>query len=318
MSLRLRRSGFTLIELLVVIAIIAVLIALLLPAVQQAREAARRTECKDYMKQIGLALHNYHDTFLVFPPGQVHANVGGGVQRTGWGWSAFILPYIDQSPLYNRIDFNLGLTQNAQNKEVARTPLQVMRCPSDPMPPTDNVGMASETHAIRDPGQATTSYMASVGSFIANFGAGDAPARNGIFERNSRVGLRDITDGPSNTILVGEFSWAYRKAQFLYGGVDNATGESGRTGQLMRFGEQRINDQSIPPGNAHEGFSSAHEGGAHFLFGDGRVQFISENIQNTVRPWTAADPFDRANGGVGFGVYQRLFARNDGLPVGEY
>src|SRR5689334_25410189 len=109
-----RRRAFTLIELLVVIAIIAVLIALLLPAVQQAREAARRTQCKNNLKQIGLALHNYHDTFRLFPPGYVDRNGNPNLTPDndlgpGWGWAAFLLPYIDQSPLYSPINFNVGV-----------------------------------------------------------------------------------------------------------------------------------------------------------------------------------------------------------------
>lgn len=131
------RKGFTLIELLVVIAIIAILIALLLPAVQQAREAARRTQCRNSLKQIGLALHNYHDVFNVFPPGWVtqYYQVATG-EPTIWSWGAFLLPYLDQAPLYNtvspgtrRIDENLAL--GGANAQALVTPLPVFRCASD-------------------------------------------------------------------------------------------------------------------------------------------------------------------------------------------
>ena len=121
------KRGFTLIELLVVIAIIAILIALLLPAVQQAREAARRSQCKNNLKQMGLALQNYHDTHRVFP-------ISHGDTGNSFGWRASVLPNIDQAPLYNKINFSENII-NTDNLEVARTPLPVYRCPSDP---TDN------------------------------------------------------------------------------------------------------------------------------------------------------------------------------------
>jgi prepilin-type N-terminal cleavage/methylation domain-containing protein len=113
-----RRRGFTLIELLVVIAIIAVLIALLLPAVQQAREAARRTQCKNNMKQLGLAMHNYHDTFRVFPPGWIAVDPATNAQSahegiSGFGWGTMLLPQIDQSPLYNQLNLNLAINDPA-------------------------------------------------------------------------------------------------------------------------------------------------------------------------------------------------------------
>ncbi|MCB1129315.1 MAG: DUF1559 domain-containing protein, partial [Verrucomicrobiae bacterium] len=120
------RRGFTLIELLVVIAIIAILIALLLPAVQQAREAARRTECKNKLKQLGLALHNYHDTFRAFPA----AFYRGTTTSPGWGWGTMILPYIDQAPLYNQWVMTVSY-DNGQNQTARRTKLAAYKCPSD-------------------------------------------------------------------------------------------------------------------------------------------------------------------------------------------
>jgi prepilin-type N-terminal cleavage/methylation domain-containing protein len=129
------RRGFTLIELLVVIAIIAVLIALLLPAVQQAREAARRTQCKNNLKQIGLALHNYLDTHLVFPPGYIDRNGNPNVtpdldQGPGWGWASFLLPMMDQSNVHNQINFNQGVGL-LSNITISQKPLSIFRCPSD-------------------------------------------------------------------------------------------------------------------------------------------------------------------------------------------
>ena len=152
-----RRSGirgFTLIELLVVIAIIAILIALLLPAVQQAREAARRTQCKNNLKQIGLAMHNYHDVYLGFPPGYMntapyHANGNGPISGnySQWVWGAMILPYIDQAPLYSRLqvgDIRLADALTAggpyDSTDLLATPLTAFMCPSDVGPATNSDG----------------------------------------------------------------------------------------------------------------------------------------------------------------------------------
>src|SRR5579863_1826177 len=157
-----RKKGFTLIELLVVIAIIAILVSLLLPAVQQAREAARRTQCKNNLKQIGLALHNYHDALLVFPPGYVDKN--GDPNSTpdndlgpGWGWASFILPYLDQGNLYSQINFNLGVGLGA-NAQPSLVTLPVMQCPSDTLPQPFPVYDSSFTTPI-----ATVAYGNYVG-----------------------------------------------------------------------------------------------------------------------------------------------------------
>lgn len=137
-----RRSGFTLIELLVVIAIIAVLIGLLLPAVQQAREAARRAACKNHMKQIGLAIHNYEETHGVFPPGWIVSKppqqplVDDDVERENYfGWATMILPFVESSPLYSRFNFSIKMNEGV-NRPLVSTVINMHRCPTDPYPST--------------------------------------------------------------------------------------------------------------------------------------------------------------------------------------
>ncbi|MEX0725283.1 MAG: DUF1559 domain-containing protein [Planctomycetaceae bacterium] len=184
-----RRRGFTLIELLVVIAIIAILIALLLPAVQQAREAARRTQCKNNLKQLGLALHNYHDTYTVFPPGGTYAY--GVAAGAGWSVQARLLPFVDQANLQNLIDFST--TYNVQ-PAVTQVAVQVLLCPS-------------EVNNKAYPDGAITHFPVNYGAnygdwFIWNPATG--AGSNGAFYPNSRTSLRDFTDGSSNTLAMAE------------------------------------------------------------------------------------------------------------------
>ncbi|HET6425668.1 MAG TPA: DUF1559 domain-containing protein, partial [Planctomycetaceae bacterium] len=167
-------GGFTLIELLVVIAIIAILIALLLPAVQQAREAARRTQCRNNLKQIGLALHNYHDNFNVFPMGYSDTVAGANERNgAGWSWQTFILPQIDHGTIYNRFNFSTTPYNNTyngspiDNQSLVATPLTVFSCPSDTKPATaaNNGGAANVAAGQGTAAAATTSYVGCRGAF---------------------------------------------------------------------------------------------------------------------------------------------------------
>jgi prepilin-type N-terminal cleavage/methylation domain-containing protein len=195
-----RRGAFTLIELLVVIAIIAILIALLLPAVQQAREAARRTQCRNNLRQFGLALHNYEGSFTVYPM----TNAQNYLPNTqGFSPQARLLPYFDQAPLQNQIDFTQhaftgpfnNLAPNPQFAAAFATPLALMLCPSDPAPP-QNVGAGGAVYA-------GTNYMVSYGSGTGtNY---DLRWRtDGIVYENSSARMRDVTDGASHTVFMSE------------------------------------------------------------------------------------------------------------------
>ena len=214
------RRGFTLIELLVVIAIIAILIALLLPAVQQAREAARRTTCRNNMKQLTLAMHNYHDVNLAFPPGSIQNGFEAiGATSTGWGWPAFILPYIEQSTVYEKIDFSRYMVNPAdtspeqlQNTAMLAVAISTAICPSDQGPSVE-ITPAAGTEVL----QARSSYSGNAGSWNGAQNANDTTRSDGFFWKilpastvPGVVRIRDVVDGTSNTIILGEH--AYRSS----------------------------------------------------------------------------------------------------------
>lgn len=335
-----RRRGFTLIELLVVIAIIAILIALLLPAVQQAREAARRSQCRNNLKQLGLALHNYHDNYQVFPMG-LSDTVWGNTEITGdgWAWGAAILPFLDQSPLFNQFNFNTNPYSASGNQALGATALTVFSCPSDNKPPvvSNNPGSAAAgkgTQAV-----ATSSYMGSAGPFegspcVANGTVPVPDARNiGIFQVNTSTSFRSITDGTSNVFAIGEVRWipngtdasaaAYGSdRQFVYGHVttgggpkcdNNGTNNNGFH-LHNRWTRQKMNGPLLGSANLERSFHSAHTGGAHFLLGDGSVRFVSENIDHTGTNYVASP--SNLNGP--YGLYQRLAGTNDGQIVSDF
>jgi type II secretory pathway pseudopilin PulG len=317
----------------VVIAIIAVLVALLLPAVQQARESARRTQCKNNLKQLGLALHYYHDSYTCLPIG--HQYRGGfdgnltdqdGGPAFGWGWA--LLPYFDQAPLFNQFNSNQQLAETAEtspgsgisNVELATSILEGVSCPSDPKPSQFNDG------AIPD--SATCSYQGASSSYNG-YGGQNALRRNGAFARSSYgppLKLRDFVDGSSNQIVIAETKWKMdanqRNRSRFFGAQDNngLQGAQGATNALMVQGEWAMNWTSAE-GNPqpHRTAGSAHEGGAQFVLGDGSVRFISENIQHTSTAWiNNSNAFDAPNNGADYGLYQRLFSREDDYPVGEF
>lgn len=284
-----RQRGFTLIELLVVIAIIAVLIALLLPAVQQAREAARRTECKNKLKQIGLALHNYHDTYNQFPQG----SFSNGPRLS---WHVSILPYIDQGPLYNQIDFNqLNYNHASYTTLFNPTRIPAWLCPSAHSRningyTADTTVQTTHYYGIMGPKTAPGglyTYLCSGVSNTANecqvppAAAHGGFARNGILGRNTKTKFADITDGTSNTFLVGEISnnRASNGAEMIHyrmwwRGFDG-TASAGCKNVVYAINSRPYNGSNdfndVPMG-------SNHVGGCHFLMGDGTVRFISENI----------------------------------------
>ena len=331
------RRAFTLIELLVVIAIIAILIALLLPAVQQAREAARRTQCKNNLKQIGLALHNYHDVHLTFPSGTSPSRLTTNNNRVranfeSWGWSAFILPFLDQQPLFDNLDIN-GSTLNEalMRADAAGTlnssfeTLSAFMCPSDTTGPrmdtarrSSFAGLAGVSVDWRAP---TMNYAGSTGGVCGDVRSpreqNDRPPL-GIFYNGSKVRIRDITDGTSNTFLVGEREERCGAGTWIGARNPDGSGSQGNDYGLARV-RIPVNDP-VNTGNDRctDGFSSLHTGGAQFLFCDGSVHFISENIDFDNDGAPESNDEGCAVIPANAGIYQRLGMRADGAVIGEF
>lgn len=291
------RRGFTLIELLVVIAIIAVLIALLLPAVQQAREAARRTQCKNNLMQIGIALNNYMMAHNVLPPGTEN-DTGPIVSKEGagyhMGWLAQILPYIEQQNAYSKIDFDVSVYDPA-NTRIRNLRQRTFICPSDPANPP--------MHTLQ-----STNYCGVHNDFEAPIDVN----QNGVLFLNSSVRYEDIRDGSSNTLYVVESRYdAVRGALGWMAGTRSSLrslvmaiplnkGEGGGQGEATEFRfiphevgtfsntldlQRQMAELANQDPTAVEtvgGPSSFHPSGFHVLFGDGSAKFISSNISSNV------------------------------------
>ena len=288
----LRRRGFTLIELLVVIAIIAVLIALLLPAVQQAREAARRSQCKNNLKQMGLALHNYHEIFSLFPYGEMAGGGQGGaptsfMQQNGL---VMLLPSMDQAPLYNTFNFSLPFgkynstnapvnTIVAPNLNAKTTKIAAFICPSDngtPFINDDGTYYGCGTSGI----SYKTSYHFSVNqTHLQPSWSGIGRTVRPAFGGNSNSTLRDFTDGSSNSVLVCETVFECNSGRISpWACVQHAGTGAVLTNGINRFAA----GGNMTLVNYAYNASSAHVGGCHVLLGDGAVRFLSQNTNLTI------------------------------------
>lgn len=276
------RRGFTLVELLIVIAIIGILIGLLLPAINAARETSRRTSCANNLKQIGLGLLGFHDEHQSFPPGYmatVPYSDGATDTSPGWGWAAYCLPYLEEKGAYREIQFNLPV-EAAANATAVHTMIKTFLCPSDraPQAPFGVPDAFGKTLATAAP----TSYAACCGSDASDV---SDPTGLGVFWRNSKVRIADITDGTSHTILVGEKSWA--NANGIWAGAitdavclrgpDNpcpGSGAGSYPAPALVFSHAHLNNATTDTDGGLDDFSSGHPGGSNFVFGDGSVHWI--------------------------------------------
>jgi prepilin-type N-terminal cleavage/methylation domain-containing protein/prepilin-type processing-associated H-X9-DG protein len=269
-----RRRGFTLIELLVVIAIIGVLIALLLPAVQAAREAARRMSCTNNLKQVGIALHGYHDAHGTLPMGYSYRT---GYTQGGFGWGTAILPYVEAKPIFDAANFRLPLW-NDVNTTVGRAVIIFYLCPSD----DTSLGNFLERDGFR---YAMGSYTASFGPGDMDFG--DPEDRRGLFSRNSRTRFSEVRDGLSQTLAAGErhngvfshiSSGGHLVAETVWVGAvkEEPDDDHGHT-TLFQTGHTP-SSRDMDDRDA----ASRHPAGVNYLFGDGSVRFLKESINLTV------------------------------------
>jgi len=284
MTFRYRRaSGFTLVELLVVIAIIGILVALLLPAIQAAREAARRTQCNNNLKQIGVAMHNYHDTNKVLPAGFIYRTPAG---NPDWGWAVFIMPFMEMDALYK--DADVGTTQliqyysataTAEQRAFLQTVIPAYRCPSDVAKPLNNLcrfGAQNPPHFDL----ATANYVGSSGTGT-NAGTTDA---GGLLYGNSYRNFRDVLDGTSSTFLAGERGASHYSAVWAGVGRNDSYGNEGTARTLFRAGFI-INWDYVASGhpeNQAKGLASFHPGGVNMLMGDASVRFVSQSTNSAL------------------------------------
>lgn len=331
------RRAFTLVEILVVIVIIGILVGLLLPAVQVARESARRSACNNNLKQIGLAMHNYHDARKSFPSGLVystavvtHARTYQGGSLVDWrfcgsppAWGAMVLPYIEQADTYNGLRFQTAswtctgsnvITTSAttivlSSTDVSVKPLPIYFCPSDALKTTQPVG---------NMGPSNYGGNFGVTGLVNGQRTGDVNA-NGVLFHGSSISTKNITDGMGKTFLVGEISTQQRALGLIQSDGTNQgaaiwpAASTVKDDDLVlrpcdaghplnsRFADNVINDGSW---GECDGFGSRHPGGANFVMCDGAVRFVSENISSATSP---------------LGTYQRLSNRADGLSItGDY
>ncbi|MCH2183436.1 MAG: DUF1559 domain-containing protein [Mariniblastus sp.] len=258
------RTGFTLVELLVVIAIIGILIGLLLPAVQMVRESARRTECANNIRQLGLACLNYESSYETFPPSYKAAGL-----EPGWSWGTHILPFVDQENLYHLGDSRYQLFGGGNNPansttQYSQTTLSLFRCPSDTGPELNPIRL---DHAM-------SNYRAVAGPFQPSCYTCNVDL-GGVMYQNSDTKVTDVLDGTSNTLVIGEckFDEETGKKAAIWAGMTGLRGNAIWISDVMWWLDA---DTAQVNGPAPQAFSSNHPGGALFVFADGSTHFIRE------------------------------------------
>lgn len=345
-------QAFTLVELLVVIAIIGILVALLLPAVQAAREAARRMSCGNNLKQLGLAMHLYHDVHKSFPPGVIGddaKNFGGDPNKAfrGFGWGALILPFLEEAPLHQRIDFNISLYAvpnwsdvNANEILFTTVTLKKFLCPSD-------VRAEKDENYVVAPNMSSASYVGNYGTngyvpggnqnvswTIGRFYGGYLNSLNlasfanhrgvGPLFSNSQIRVSDVLDGTSNTVLLGErrgditvgvpFNQYVTPSQTFWAGGGNYF-----TLSSAYFRPNKCNRRT--PQTSLDGcvgtFSSLHSGGLQMCLIDGSVRFIADTIESIDESTLDAISSIRSPGNS-YGIWQAICVIDDGMVIKEF
>ena len=300
------RRAFTLVELLVVIAIIGILVALLLPAVQAARESARLSQCKNNLKQFGLAMHNYESSFGHLPAGcEYDPDPSTGANQSGHGWGARILPFIEEQAVYDQLDFTLPVF-HPDNQIARETHLEVFLCPTDDISPTGYIEMGPERWAmgcyVANYGSGTESrfqpgepsayeehFGVSVASLPASerFDLDDYPDNsNGVFARGSRLELRKITDGLSKTLMIGERqNGPFRAGVQIGNHFEYETTWAASVRDISELDDDHGHMTLFHTGNTpndsrsdDRDVSAAHGGLAQFLMSDGSVHAITQDI----------------------------------------
>ena len=325
-----RGRGFTLVELLVVIAIIGILVALLLPAIQSARESARRMTCKNNLKQLGLAAQIYHDANRAFPAGFEDTDLVSS-ENADWAWPVRLFPFLELKSEYEGLKASdtklqtilLGLGNKPGDTAIASYPAQYQNfvrvtstriptflCPSLPDVPENirtNFSDGPNLY-IRDDGVATSNYVGCFGVATPNDGISFSGDKGGVFAAIKRIRTREITDGTSKTFMFGERGLpGVDNKETVWLGIPKAPGNTNHGSAICALSSFVLNP--IPAAPAREirsGFSSHHPGGAHFTLADGAVVFIEETIGFGGRTPDS------------FGVFQRLAVRNDGQVIGDY
>ncbi len=275
------RRGFTLVELLVVIAIIGILIGMLLPAVQQVREAARRIQCANNVRQLGLAVMNYESAFMRFPSGWTTGSDFQPLEEPGWGWSAEILPFVEANNVHQQINFAVAIDAEA-HEEIIQSVVTVFLCPSDPADELQNLNVHIEEDdhdhdlvaAHDDDHDHDEILMAARSNYSGMFGSGsleDYPGLgNGAFFANSKMKLSRFTDGLSNTIIIGERTNDHGPISWV-GMIPEIDAPAAR---IVGAADHPLSDD-----HGHlEDFGSNHPGGINVVLGDGSTHFVNRDV----------------------------------------
>jgi len=333
----------------VVIAIIGVLVSMLLPAVQWAREAARRMQCTNSLHNLAIACHNYHDSLGSYPNSHFCTQVSGAVcvdNTETWGWSTLILPYIEQQNLHNQLgvsSYTLQQVLAKQNpglrdpRQMLQTRLAIFICPSDSNPNGNVNGVRHFGGGLGTTAGGWGNWQPAISNYVANRGTRNnhqaATDTHGVFMESRGKKMQDITDGTSNTFMLGE-----RDTQICQGaswiGVRNPNGDGNRGFYYVAANVRVRLNAPDPPilvtsrDGCSEGFASLHPGGANFALCDGSVRFVTNNIEfkpgsgtcaggGTCHNYDPHQPRDPKYAPV-YSVYTRLGRRNDGFPIGDF